>query len=112
MSRLERDARPFLEPLVEGSPIALDVEQTTLVARWIAMKVMVIEHSAPDNAVTTRYHREMLRHRGEIPEFYRIYLASHDLEPMAALRRDARCMSFNRLAIDPPWVTWQKTFNP
>lgn len=102
MSLLEVHARPFLQPLVEGTPIVLDREQMALVAQWITMKVMVVEHALPNNAVTTRYHREMFRARREIPYFFRIYLANHDVEPVAALRRDARCMAFNAINPDPP----------
>jgi hypothetical protein len=102
MNRLEGLARPLLEPLVTGSPVAFDSEQMQLIADWITMKVMVLEHALVDTAVTTRYYRQMFRFKREIPHFYRIYLASHDLPPVALLRRDARCLAYNSPVPSPP----------
>src|SRR3989337_3115102 len=41
MNCLEQDVRPFLTPLIEATPVALDYEQMAVIARWIALKCIV-----------------------------------------------------------------------
>lgn len=101
MNRLEGEARPFLEPLVTGEAVALDSEQMHKIAEWLALKSMVMEHGAPDAAVTTRYYREMFRYRREIPHFYRIYLACHSGEPIASSFRESRCIALSPIPSPP-----------
>lgn len=102
MNRIEAEARPFLTPLIEGTPIVLDHTQMASVARWIALKTMVIEHATPGTAVTTSALRSAFRLRGEIPPYFNIYLGSHAGGQWAALFRDSRCISYKGTEIDPP----------
>lgn len=102
MNRIESDARPFLTALIEGSPIALDTDQLSSVARWIVMKSIVIEHASLDTAVTPRIDRAAFRANGAIPNYFKIYLGSHSGKRWAALYRDSRCITYNGTHYNPP----------
>lgn len=99
MSQLEREVRPFIEPLVEGNPIALDHTQMAIVARWIALKCMVVEHNA-DKILMPRRDRIAFKDEHAIPPYYRIYVGAHDTEHLTAFYRDAFELSINTL--QPP----------
>jgi hypothetical protein len=79
MNMIEEAARPHLRSLILGEKVTLDRSALDAVAKWIALKVMVAEHSDVDNAVTPRAYRMAFRNTGVIPDYIRIYLASHDL---------------------------------
>jgi hypothetical protein len=102
MNTLETSARPYMTPLITGEPVALDWEQTTTIARWIAMKSIVAEHSTPETAVTPRADREALRARGVIPDYFRIYIASHNAEFDTSFIRHTSCIAFRSTIPSPP----------
>jgi hypothetical protein len=79
MSAIEQAAQPYLRPLILGEKVTLDRSALDAVSRWITLKVMVAEHSSVDNAVTPRPYRMEFRKAGVIPDYMRVYLASHDL---------------------------------
>src|SRR5947209_1548316 len=106
MRLLDEAARPFLTPLITGSPVALDFEQMALVARWIALKCMVAEHAERDVFVTPRSDRAAFRDAGTIPDYFRIYLFSHNLEHGIGFKRQSLAMSLTGPVPDPPpWGT-------
>lgn len=86
MNRLEEAVRPLISPLIRGEPVTLDAEQTSVISRWIAMKCIVAEHSAPDRALTPRADREALRTDETIPPYFRIYLANQSEHGVAYFR--------------------------
>ena len=57
MNDFEQAVRPFLTPLIMGTPIALDHQQVELVAQWAALKFIVLEHDVPDTAMTLQEDR-------------------------------------------------------
>jgi hypothetical protein len=79
MNEIETEARPYLAQLIPGETTTLDRQALDAVARWITLKVIVAEHSSSDSAVTPRPLRMAFRNTRAIPDFIRIYLASHDL---------------------------------
>ena len=95
MNDLEQLARPFLEPLIQGSPVALDNEQMTIVAQWITLKCFISEHERSNNALTPLDDRLALKRQGKIPAYYRIYSASHNVGPKTGMTRHSNCMFFN-----------------
>jgi hypothetical protein len=101
MNRLEKEARPFLTPLIEEKPIVLDFEQQAIIARWVALKCMVAEHASPNNAVTPREDREAFKSDGTIPSYFRIYVANHNLHSTGYLRR-SNCIAFSPEGPSPP----------
>lgn len=108
MNRLERDARPFLTPLIEGTPIALDFIQMSIIARWIALKCIVAEHSSGNADLTPRQDRIAFRENGTIPEYFRIYVANHNLSGITFVRHSL-CLAVNGPEIDPPLMGARKT---
>lgn len=104
MSDLEMAARPYLTPLITGEPVLLDREKLNIIAQWIALKVMVAEHSDPNSAVTPRPERLRFRQSRTIPEFMQIYVATHELpfEKAVGYRRDSQCVAFNSAHLSPP----------
>jgi hypothetical protein len=91
--------QPYLTPLILGETATLDRPALDAVAKWITLKMMIAEHIDPDSAVTPRPLRLAFRNTGEIPEFMRIYLASHDLpfEKSIGYRRNSQALAL-RLA--------------
>lgn len=95
MNRLEAQARPFLTAIVTAQPIALDWPQMHIVAKWLAMKTIVIEHAPPFRPVTPIAYRFTFRERQEIPHYFRIYLANHTAERTIGMLREVHSLSFN-----------------
>lgn len=102
MNRLERDVRPFLTPLIEWQPIALDFEQMAVIARWIAVKCIVAEHADADTSVTPKVDRIAMREHGTIPAHFRIYAANHNVQNSCWYYRHSVCLGANGPVIDPP----------
>lgn len=75
MNQLETKVRPFLTPIILGENVTLASEQIAILARWIALKVMVAEHDIPDVALTPLTDRIAFWREGEIPAYYRLYVA-------------------------------------
>ena len=76
MNQLEKKARPFLTALIKGSIVTLNAGEMTVVARWIALKCIIAEHSVPNYELTPRADRVALR-EGIIPPYFRVYLINH-----------------------------------
>lgn len=103
MNRLEDKARPILTELIQGNPVALDHNQTGLLASWVAMKCMILEHSSgPVTAVTPRADRVRFKATLEIPPYYRIYAGSHKTPVGSGMRRDSQCIGFTGVTMSPP----------
>lgn len=106
MNRLEDEARPFLTPLILGTPVTLNAVEMTVVARWIALKCIVAEHTVPNYELTPRADRVALREHGIIPEYFRIYLINHTVPNAAAYFRHSLALSLTGPPADPPaWGT-------
>jgi hypothetical protein len=101
MNRLEQAAKPLLTPLIEGTPVALDHEQTAIIAKWIALKCMVAEHSSKGTAVTPKADRVRFRLNGEIPWYFNIYVASHSANT-SAFTRHSLCIAMDGVTPKPP----------
>lgn len=106
MNRREDEARPFLTALIEGNEIQLNAFQMTIVARWIAIKCVVAEHSTPNYYLTPRADRVILREEGIIPPYFRIYLINHRLKHGIGFFRHSLGLSLTGPPSDPPaWGT-------
>ena len=57
MSRLEADVQPIILPLMRGDATVLSRDAQSVIARWVALKVMVVEQEDPTAAVTTQDER-------------------------------------------------------
>jgi hypothetical protein len=78
MGSLETLVPPILLPIMKGDQISLTAEMQAILARWIAMKALVSEHSSPPDHVTPRQTREHFKNTGEIPAQYRIWITLHN----------------------------------
>lgn len=106
MNRVEKDARQFLTPLVQGIPVSLNVVEMTVVARWIALKCIVAEHAVPNYELTPRADRVALRELGTIPEYFRIYLIDHTVKHGIGYFRHSLGLSLTGPPSEPPaWGT-------
>jgi len=74
MSGLETQVRHILEPLALDRAISLHATDQLVLAKWIAMKVMVAEHNIATLEVTSREARSEFRQSGAIPDGMRIWL--------------------------------------
>lgn len=74
MSVLEVQVRPILEPLASDSARSIGESDQSILARWIAMKVMVAEHNIAPIEITPREMRSEFRRSGAIPDGMRIWL--------------------------------------
>lgn len=101
MSQLEESVRPFLTPIITGAPIVLDFEQTALIARWVALKCIVAEHSQGE-WMTPREDREAFREGGRIPRYFNIYMANHNMQNAAGYVRHTNCIAVNSPEPNPP----------
>lgn len=74
MSRLENEARPLLEDLVEGRPQTLDVEGQHRLALWWAKNAVLHDYlKASDDRVVTHHQRALLR-TGRLPDGWQVLL--------------------------------------
>jgi hypothetical protein len=69
MSGIEERAKPILTPLILGTQATLNYAEQTVVAAWIALKVIIGDHSVPvDSAISqearTSFHRDQSPLRG------------------------------------------------
>lgn len=67
-------AKPLLTEMILGHPITLTPFEQMLVARWIALKVMVGEHSAPRSRAISIADYDHLRLHLEPPDHWLIWL--------------------------------------
>ena len=75
MSALENAVQPILTPLISTVPHTLTVSSIDILAKWIALKVMVGEHNHPKDAVTPAEDRAKFRSTLEIPSDFKIWIA-------------------------------------
>lgn len=101
MNRQEQLVRPYLEPMIKGENIVLNSEQLGALAVWCAIKFIVMEHSASATAVTPRDARLKLRKEGRIPEFFRIYIGSHNSKTLSGAFRHSHTFAFSALGPKP-----------
>jgi hypothetical protein len=80
MKGLEEGARPLLEPLLLGVPVALLPAGRELAAQWITMKLIVGEHAQRDIAVIPQVDRTAFMRDRRMPDSVRIWIGQIDSE--------------------------------
>ena len=78
MSRLEKEAKPILISLVTRGQLVLDQQAQNTLAKWIALKFMVAEHTFQNDHITLESDRRKFAFDGKIPEYLRIRIGSHN----------------------------------
>jgi hypothetical protein len=74
MSRLESAAKPVLTQLQAADSCSLDLVRQTILANWIVLKMMVVEHSIRNQAIFTQAARTAFMERREMPPNLQIWL--------------------------------------
>ena len=69
MSKLETDARPFLEPMMLGQTVSLSPEAQTVVATWAAKTAMMLQYVPGELPVIhPRHYTELFQKKIEPPD--------------------------------------------
>jgi hypothetical protein len=76
MSVIENDAKCVVMPMMLGQCLLLDESAQRLLARWIVLKIMVVDQSPPEAAVISPEERKAFMEQGAMPERLHIELAS------------------------------------
>lgn len=85
---------PKLLPLVRSQPAVLSENSQRLLARWITLKCMVLEHgtspNVSDDVVSSLQDREYLKNYGKPPDGWQIWIGRHVSKRWnVATKRDA-----------------------
>jgi hypothetical protein len=78
MSGLESMAKTFVTPLILGGQVSLDVEVQNVVATWVALKALIIEHNTRENVVASQQDRDAFRVNKSIPSGMKIAIGRCD----------------------------------
>jgi hypothetical protein len=76
MSKIEESAKDYLTPLILGNICQIDVFGQKLVAIWIALKALTIEHNSKENVITPQTTRDDFRLHRKIPSAMQIFVAA------------------------------------
>lgn len=87
MSAAEEAARPSVEALLAGEPVSLSPKAQRVLAEWIVLKCIVLEHAHRGIAVVPESEREVFAETREIPSYFRIYLISHSSNSSSGIKR-------------------------
>ena len=77
ISRLDEQVKPILVPLMKGESRVLTQADVSSIARWITLKVMLLEFAAPEAPVTCPEQHKELRSLLRIPAQWQISIAAH-----------------------------------
>jgi hypothetical protein len=91
MSVIENDAKRVVLPMLLGQSLFLEESAQRLLARWIALKVMVVDQSRPHHAVIGSQERKAFMEQGTMTDHLHIELARCGASPwnLAMARRTA-----------------------
>ncbi len=101
MSKIEMKAKPILTQLILGRDCCLTPEQSHTLALWIAMKVIVSEHSEGGTQVTPAKDRYEFYESGTIPGYFRIFIGNHSTNHSSGFIRQSYMLSANGYSIKP-----------
>lgn len=96
MNRLENEARPTLTKMILGQRHLISDDQQEKVAKWCVAKVIVAEHATGAVPMTPPADRQSFAHSREIPDYFRVYVCAHKLEPQLGYTRRTSTVSLAR----------------
>jgi hypothetical protein len=102
MSRLEEKVKPTLLNIIENKPVTLAEQSLSILARWIIMKVMVAEQSEENTQVTPEFDRKRFCKSGEIPNYFRVYIARQKTTHQSAYLRHSATLALSQDGPLPP----------
>ncbi len=101
MNLVEQGARGSLTSLILGEPVTLTEEQRLVVARWFAIKMLIVEHGSEDTAVYPKDVRRALRSGSALPSKFRIYVCQHSSNAKTGLMRQTGLVSGAKSGLIP-----------
>lgn len=97
MNRLEGAVRPFLGRMVLGEDnVVLSKLQILALAKWCALKFLIMEHASSGTSVTPKPDRIAFKEHGAIPPYFRIYVGNHASKHRSGLMRQTRVLALSR----------------
>lgn len=75
MSIIESSAQKVATPMILGQPIAITPAMQVVLAKWLALKVMIGEQNQRIEVVVPQIDRNAFRERGIIPSYIRLWIA-------------------------------------
>lgn len=102
MSELESEAKPILTKILTNEKFELCVQKQEILARWITLKSIIGEHSEQDTHVTPHEERDLFRAAKKIPEYFAIYIGSHNAESDTAWLRISQAIALAPEGPSPP----------
>jgi len=108
MSGIEEGVIPSLTPLIKGEAATLNADQLAIVARWGALKAIILEHDRRETEVTPQSERTAFMANGTIPPHFNIYLLSHASKSRIGHVRTTHLISRSKDGPSPPIEGRQK----
>lgn len=102
MSRLEESVKSTFLKMIKGEKILLQKSDQELLSRWIALKVIVGEHAEKGIHVTPKNDRLMLKEENRVPDYFVIYVCSHDTKSDTAWLRISNTLASSPKGPNPP----------
>ena len=97
MSQLETDVKPIILAMLSGERVAISAKEQAALARWIMLKVIVIDQSIPRDAVISAHDRmEFMAGRAAEASFT-IYVA-HCISPRWSLNMFRKSVAIAKAA--------------
>ena len=79
MSKVEEEAKSILLPLLKSQSFIVNSDAQIILARWMALKMMVAENSQADFRVTPQEERNKLKSSLALPENFKVWIAKCEL---------------------------------
>lgn len=105
MSQIEAAVKPSLLKLLLKSQNELLSDESAILAYWVALKTMVGEHASEDAALTPPMDRLQFYTDRTIPDYFRIYVATHTLQTSTAYARHATVIAASQNGPSPPLLS-------
>lgn len=80
MSRLQKQAKPYLLPLLKGETVSIDAAAQEIISAWITMFVMVAEYFNPYKVSTSQEQRRRFFDDPKCPVNWKIWIGDFDRE--------------------------------
>jgi len=95
MSELESEVKPILIRILNREAIDLFARDQQILARWIAVKAIIGEHSEQETYMTPSHDRMLLRLEGKIPDYFAIYIGLHSANSDSAWLRISQTIALS-----------------
>lgn len=102
MSALESKAKPVILSLINRSGVVVTESAAKDLALWITVKAIVGEHATSKAALTTEADRALVFKLQQVPSYFRIFVAYHDLDAKVAYFRHSTTVSRSPRGPTPP----------